>query len=427
MSEVPAFLMRIAWHNKPGRFLRLPVSAFFVLSFIVGASVSYAQDGAKLFKQNCASCHRVDEKKLTGPGLKGVFSRVPSEEWMYKWIKNSPKVIQSGDAYANKIFEEYNKTPMTPQEHLQDADIAAILAYIKNPPVVQKPAPTTIGATAETKDDNSTLIWLAVIAVILLIVIGVLLTVKTSLKNIVNEKHGLPPVPDQTMWESATNWMATHKFHTAMLIFLVFVYGCVKAWYVLIDVAVYQGYAPEQPIKFSHKIHAGENQISCHYCHHSAEKGKTAGIPSVNVCMNCHRGIPEGKQTGGKEIAKIYEAAGWNTETQKYDKPQKPIKWVRVHNLPDFTYFNHSQHVVVGKQECKTCHGKVDEMDVLKQESPLTMMWCINCHRETKVSMEGNAYYDKLHKNLSDKYKDQGLTSFTVDKIGGLECAKCHY
>ena len=144
--------------------------------------------------------------------------------------------------------------------------------------------------------------------------------------------------------------------------------------------------------------------------------------------MNCHKGIQTGPQYQGKEIGKIYEAAGFDPKTLAYDdSKQNPLKWIKVHNLPDHVYFNHSQHVVVGKIDCATCHGNLKEMTVAEQKAPLTMKWCIDCHRKTEVVMEGNAYYDRLHKALKEKYAGQYDVKFTVDKIGGLECAKCHY
>jgi hypothetical protein len=141
--------------------------------------------------------------------------------------------------------------------------------------------------------------------------------------------------------------------------------------------------------------------------------------------MNCHKGIKEGTLTGTTEISKIYAALDYNPETQTYGPNPKPIKWTRVHNLPDFAYFNHSQHVKVGGVMCQTCHGPVEEMTVAKQFAPLTMSWCINCHRETEVKMAGNHYYDKYHKYLSNKYGADA--KITVEKIGGTECGRCHY
>ena len=151
------------------------------------------------------------------------------------------------------------------------------------------------------------------------------------------------------------------------------------------SIGISQGYQPDQPIAYSHKLHAGEMQISCIYCHSGAERGKTAGIPSANVCMNCHKFVRKGPTTGTAEIAKIYKALDYDPDKGTYGPNQKPIQWVRVHNLPDFAYFNHSQHFVVGKIACQTCHGQVqDSMTVAMQYSPLTMQWCINCHRDDK-------------------------------------------
>ena len=125
--------------------------------------------------------------------------------------------------------------------------------------------------------------------------------------------------------------------------------------------------------------------------------------------MNCHSSI----KTESDEIQKIYAAVENN----------EPIQWVRIHNLPDLAYFNHQQHVSVGNIECQTCHGPIEEMDVVYQYAPLTMGWCINCHRDTDVSAKGNAYYD----NLVELHEAKSKEPMKVEDIGGLECAKCHY
>jgi hypothetical protein len=209
----------------------------------------------------------------------------------------------------------------------------------------------------------------------------------------------------------------------------------------MMQVGIDQGYAPVQPIHYSHKIHAGDNKIECKYCHSSARTSKHSGIPSLNVCMNCHKSIyeytgnPEGPSaedlangytnefyTG--EIKKLYKAVGWDEENQSYTGETQPVEWVRIHNLPDFAYFNHSQHVSVAGIECQTCHGPVEEMEVMYQHAPLTMGWCINCHRETNVKVEGNEYYEAIHEELSKKY---GVEELTAAMMGGLECGKCHY
>ena len=193
---------------------------------------------------------------------------------------------------------------------------------------------------------------------------------------------------------------------TSFLFTIVFVRSCIDGLY---TVGIQQNYQPTQPIAFSHKIHAGQFEIDCNYCHTGVRNSKSANIPSVNICMNCHNSI----NTEKPEIQKILTA---------YEE-KKPIEWIRVHNLPDLSYFNHSQHVEVGGIECETCHGPIKEMDVVYQYAELTMGWCVNCHRETELNSKGNEYYDKLvalhGKNSKNPLK--------VQDIGGLECSKCHY
>ena len=194
------------------------------------------------------------------------------------------------------------------------------------------------------------------------------------------------------------------------------------------EVGVQQGYAPTQPINFSHKIHAGQYEMDCKYCHSTVEKSKSASIPSLNTCMNCHKYVKASEKYNGKtspEIQKIYNAIGYDGDNMEYIEgyEQKPIEWVRIHNLPDLSYFNHSQHVVVGKVECQTCHGPIQEMDKVYQFSNLQMGWCIDCHRERGIDSENNDYYEEAHKNMLAEGKDY----ITVAENGGLECSKCHY
>ena len=400
----------------------ISILLFSILIFFSG-SIS-AQDGEKLFKGNCASCHKID-KRLIGPALVGVEDRWESQENLYAWIKNSQDYLKknSDDSYASDLFAEY-KTVMTAMP-LSDLEIASVLEYVKNPPVKEGEVIEVIAAPAQGND--YTVYWLIGLLVIVIIIIKVLLDVKSSLRQVKGGVTG-EVVKEIGVLSQLITWLGSHKRTTVGIILFLVICGTVNAWFGAKKIGVYAGYAPTQPIKFSHKIHAGENEIDCGYCHGSAYKGKSAGIPSVNVCMNCHEGISEGKVWGTEEISKIYAAAGFDPETQAYTKEPKPIEWVRIHNLPDFAYFNHSQHVVVGKQKCQTCHGEVETFDYpMKQHSDLTMGWCIDCHRETKVAMKGNAYYDKIHEELKEKYKDKPIKDFTVEHIGGLECAKCHY
>jgi mono/diheme cytochrome c family protein len=385
--------------------------------------------GEKLFKNNCAQCHKVTDQKLVGPGLKGVAARVPqpAEEWLIKWIKNSQTLVKAGDAYAVKIFDEYNKSVM-PSQALSDDEIKSVLAYIANPPVDTKAAATVPAAdnSAPTKTDSTTVLYfLFGLILLFLILISVLGGVRNSLQRLVNQKEGLPePVP--VSYDSAyfKNWARTNKKLVALGLIVIVSYGAKAAWYGMMGIGVYEGYAPEQPIFFSHKIHAGQNAINCVYCHSGVEKSKISNVPSANVCMNCHKGIQEGAVTGKKEIAKIYAALDYDPAKDTYGPNPKPIKWVKVHQLPEHAYFNHAQHVTVGKQECATCHGPVAEMDTLRQFTPLTMGWCIDCHRKTEVKMEGNPYYNKLHEELKKTY---GKKPITVSMMGGIECGKCHY
>lgn len=403
------------------------IATFLIL--ITGKS--YSQDvaaGEKLFKINCAACHKITDQKLVGPGLKGVASRVPqpAEAWLIKWIKNSQALVKSGDAYAVKIFTEYNKSVM-PSQALSDDEIKSVLAYIANPPADAKgPDKKTDTTSAPAQTDNSTQIYFLIGLIILfLILISVLGGVRNSLQRLVNQKEGLPePVPVNYNTAYFKNWARNNKKLVAVSIIVIIGYLGKISWYGMMGIGVYEGYAPEQPIFFSHKIHAGQNGINCVYCHSGVEKSKISNVPSANVCMNCHKGIQEGTITGKTEIAKIYEALDYNPQKDTYGPNPKPIKWVKVHQLPEHAYFNHSQHVTVGKQECTTCHGPVAEMDTLRQFTPLTMGWCIDCHRKTEVKMEGNPYYTKLHEELKKTY---GKKPITVSMMGGIECGKCHY
>lgn len=385
--------------------------------------------GEKLFKNNCAQCHKVTDQKLVGPGLKGVADRVPkpAEAWLIKWIKNSQSLVKAGDAYAVKIFEEYNKSVM-PSQAVTDDEIKSILAYIANPPADPKAAATTTATSdgATTKTDSSTVLYFLLGLILLfLILISVLNGVKNSLQRLVNNKEGIPE-PVQVSYDTAyfKNWARTNKKIVALGLIVVVSYGAKAAWNGMMGIGIYEGYAPEQPINFSHKIHAGQNAINCVYCHSGVEKSKISNVPSANVCMNCHKAIQEGPVAGKKEIAKIYAALDYDPAKDTYGPNPKPIKWIKVHQLPEHAYFNHAQHVTVGKQECTTCHGPIAEMDTVRQFTPLTMGWCIDCHRKTEVKMEGNPYYNKLHEELKKTY---GKKPITVSMMGGIECGKCHY
>lgn len=426
-------------NNQVGQIsIKALIALFF--SVLICSNILNAQDGEKLFKQNCAVCHSAHTDQMsTGPGLKGVFDRVPKGDWITKWIINNEKLIKSGDAYATKIYAQYGKAAMTVFEgQLNEKDVDAILNYIKTPPVVVSAASgNTTADTSEPSEKTNGIDPLFLILgfiVVLIILLSSLRSVRTSLQNSNNRSEGIEEIPEQTFWKEVKAWLSGHRRLVGVFVIIISFIGMKSCWDACYNIGVYydyktqKGYKPEQPIKFSHKLHAGENEIACQYCHSSVEKSRHAGIPSVNICMNCHKAIQKGPQYGEKEIAKIYAANGFDPKTATYDNNiQNPLKWIKVHNLPDHVYFNHSQHVVVGKIECTTCHGNLKEMTVAEQKAPLTMKWCIECHRKTEVVMEGNAYYDRLHKALKEKYAGVQDVKFTVEKIGGLECGKCHY
>jgi mono/diheme cytochrome c family protein len=418
--------------NKPRKHI-LAFFSFLFLLFIFSSNPLSAADGEKIFKQNCAVCHSMGSNKITGPGLAGVMTRVPNEDWLHKWIKNNKAMITAGDAYAVKIFNENNKADMTVfASTLSDQDITDVIKYIKEykPPVDVAVTTPGAGQAAPSGPGVNPLAILIGIIAFLIIIIAVLRGVRYSLKNLQNEKQGLPEEEAVGPGKELVDWIYAHKRTTTVIILIIVSALMTSGWYALKDIDVKTGYHPEQPIAFSHKIHAGDNGINCQYCHSGVERSKTAGIPSVNVCMNCHKGISKGPTTGTAEIAKIYDAAGWDPDKGDYTKPSHPIKWVKVHNLQDFVFFSHQQHVKVGKQDCANCHGDLKTMTTAEQVSPLTMGWCVDCHRKTEVpGMKDNPYYESLHKKLAAKFKDLPKEEqvITVAKMGGIECGKCHY
>lgn len=387
--------------------------------------------GRELFNTLCAVCHKLDSESI-GPPLRGVTER-RDKEWLHAWIKNSQELIQSGDEYAVAIYEEYNQTAMPPFPQLSDADIDNILAYVSQP----KAEPQTAQTGAEASGTGggggvSTNIVLGILVFVLLMLLVVLFLVNKTLRRFAT-LSGVE-LPEKPKRKPIYKSFVENQFLVLVsTVFLVLV-GAYMAFGYLMQVGVDQGYQPIQPIHFSHKIHAGDNQIDCQFCHSSARVSKVSGIPSLNVCMNCHITISEvapetataeySKEFYDKEIQKLYHATGWDPAEQEYTGEPEPVKWVRIHNLPDFAYFNHSQHVEVGGISCQTCHGPVETMEVMYQNAPLTMGWCINCHRETNVKTAGNEYYEKIHEQLSIKYEVEELT---VAQLGGIECAKCHY
>ncbi len=404
---------------------------------LICSTFLYAQQGdpvkgKTLFNANCASCHSLD-KRMTGPALRGVGDKY-DKEWIYNWVHNSSAVVKSGDAQAVAIFTEYKGSVMTAFPQLTNEDIDNVIAYTMQPkeePAVAANGSLPGGEPAPSGASNQLILAIGVF--VLLVLVIVLILVNRTLRNIAKAKGVEIPEKEKRLplWKA----FAQNQFLVLVTAIFLLLASAYYAYGYLMQIGVDQGYMPIQPIHFSHKIHAGANKIDCQYCHSSARVSKTSGIPSLNVCMNCHKYIGEYKgeedlQNGytkafyDNEIQKLYKAVGWDAATQNYTNKAEPVKWVRIHNLPDFAYFNHAQHVTVAGVACQTCHGPVEEMEIVYQHAPLTMGWCVTCHRETNIQIEGNAYYEKIHAELSKKY---GVEKLTAAQMGGLECGKCHY
>ena len=439
------------------------ISLFSQTDGYVGDAVS----GEKLWvSNNCGSCHQV-YKKAVGPALKGVQDR-HSVEWIIKWVQNNEALRKSGDAEALAIYEEYAGAAMNLFPNLTAPNIIDILAYIESVP--DPATAVAAGPTAQgpAEEDNTTVFFLLTLVVIFAIIYLLLGKVKKSLLRSVIEKEAgseesfapkgiakyLP-----SSWASMNPVILSLSVTTIIGLFgFSFLY-----WFGMNKIGVQQGYAPTQPIAYSHALHAGELKIDCKYCHHSAVKSKHAGIPSLNVCMNCHKVVHEGKESGTEEIAKIHEHVGYNKDKQVYNKDEngnrieKPMVWNKAHNLPDHVFFSHQQHVHenTANIDCRQCHGPVEtytlgrvssteeinayaetdegiEKGIVKLTRPiLTMGWCIECHNKKEIDLTSTGYYEEIHERLKNRpdamseiFKDKKVTA---KELGGWECAKCHY
>lgn len=446
----------IIWGNFK---LKQMASALLIVLF----SVSFAQEaevngdpakGESLYNANCAACHALD-KRMVGPALGGILERLQQEQglgrdWLHSWIKDNAALRESGDEYAIKVYEEYNQIAMMPFPQLSEQDIDDILAYTSKPSAEEeeKVEDAAVAAAVDKKEDSdgaSTGVILIGFAVISVLLIWILFRVNYLYK--LTAEEAIFGEAEAELFSLKKSFEKYSKFaYSLMGVLSLFVLYAL--WNIMLAVGVDKGYQPEQPIYFSHKIHAGEQGIDCQMCHTSAKYGKVSGIPTTNVCMNCHYQIQEykgeyieegkSKDFYTKEIQKIYVSAGFNPQDLTYNEDSKPIEWTRIHNMPDFVYFNHAQHVVAGEQAikdaknveqvCFACHGRVDQMDEVRMEKDFTMGWCIECHRATEVDMNNEynkEYYAQLHEKLKKEYGKQA--TITVDAIGGLECGKCHY
>lgn len=435
--------------------------------------------GKSLFRSQCGVCHSTDmATDATGPALGGVQERWADypEEDLYRWIRNSQAMIAEGHPKATELWEQWQPTVMTSFLNLTDQEIANMLGYIQgvyDGSYGPKPAVTSGGGVAVEEKPDNTLLFI-VLAVVLGVLAVILARIISNLNYMLKVKEGEDPGRRKSLIE-----ILTSKGVVAFVIFALVVLGGYTTVNNAISLGRQQGYQPDQPIKFSHATHAGLHKIDCQYCHDGARRSKHSVIPATNTCMNCHRSIKVGSTYGTAEITKIYASIGYDPSTDSYlnnyenlpqdsiarvykkwiadtyvqqnqaapepgfvdnqwedivssltnenkKKVQGPIEWLRIHNLPDHAYFNHAQHVSVGQVECQTCHGPVEEMEVVQQYAPLSMGWCINCHRQTEVQFENNEYY-KAYSNYHEEIANGQRTKVTVEEIGGLECQKCHY
>ncbi|TSJ42792.1 c-type cytochrome [Mucilaginibacter corticis] len=410
----------------------LLLACFTVWGISAKAQGDAAKGEATFKSAGCTGCHKIDTR-MTGPALGPTLASETDDKWIASWVHDSQALVKAGDKKAVKIFTDFGQSVMPSFPSLSDGDVADIVAYVradwkKIQDDKAKAAPAG-GAVAEDKGPSDLVVYALIgVIVIALIIILVLNRVTATLERLLGSKRLLPEeavVAEGAAVEADKYALVKRILKNKKLVFFIIFCGTIAmgswTWVALWNTNVHQGYQPVQPIKFPHDLHAGVMQIQCQYCHSGAFKSKNASIPSLNVCMNCHKVV----KTESPEIHKIYDALGYDPATQKYDSLKaRPIQWIRIHNLPDFAYFNHSQHVKVGGIKCQQCHGPVETMKEVYQYSPLTMKWCIQCHKRTDINMKGNAYYENMIA-VHDLIK-KGV-KVTPAQLGGIECGKCHY
>jgi len=449
------------------KLIKFSVKTTLTLVLAFTAFSSFSQEGEKLFKANCASCHN-PVKNATGPKMQGVLQKwtdAGEEELIYQWVSNPSKLYNSGKSKMAKAIWDWSPTAMTPQGHLSREEVESIFTYVDNyaPPVASVGAGGLATGNDKSNEADSSDYWWWIISFILVFVLFAILGVRRELSAAVAAKEGKEIDPKSTFATNAQQWFLRNWFVTMLLVVGIALFSGVELFGRAYQLGVYEDYMPSQPVAYSHKLHAGKMGIECKYCHHSAEKSKHAGIPSVNVCMNCHAIVHEGPEYGTEEIDKLHKAAGYNKNKQAYnldefgDRIEKPIVWNKAHNLPDHVYFSHAQHVHsnTANIDCRQCHGPVQtytlgrvstidevnayaatddgmERGLIQLTKPLlTMGWCIECHNKKEIDLTSSGYYEEIHKRIKLRadvnnkiFEDDKVT---VKELGGWECAKCHY
>lgn len=426
------------------------------LLFLTGAFNAQAQ-GDALFKAKCATCHQVF-KDGTGPKLYEVRQKWSdggaADGSIIQWVNNWNNAA-AADPYAQTV-STWSETAMSTFPDLTEEQITSIFDWVDAQEEVSATAAAGPGAGADVVEEESSLGWVWIIlAIVFVVVILAVGGVRRQLKSASAEADGEEFDEDMSYADELKQFAWTNRKFVAIGT-VVAVLGVVVTLFLgLYSIGIVEEYQPSQPIAFPHSVHAGTNGIDCKYCHNSVTKSRTAGLPTVNVCMNCHKQVTGSTPEQAEQIQKIYDAAGFDPAGGgKYTGETKEIVWNKVHVLPDHVYFNHSQHVEVGGIDCKQCHGDmttmtetakvrtVEELNAVEgniklTKKTLTMGWCIECHKEKEVSngsldTKKDGYYDEIHKRLMDgdkelygKYLEDGKVS--VMELGGWECAKCHY
>jgi cytochrome c2 len=439
--------------------------------------------GKELYiSKGCATCHDVNFKtQIVGPILTGTLERWDNIEDLYQWIRDPQVLLDAGHPYATQLFEDFNRIPMPAAPGITDEEIEAILFFIANPPAeevvvvlgsqnpyLELDVPDPGVVRAKESFFTSTVFY---------IIILVLLFAVASWLAVLVARIRVKAYRDEFGEELGVSPLAILFTNRTVIKFAVFGFLVFGTYYTTvrgINLGRQQNYEPDQPIIYSHKVHAGDHKIDCQFCHSTADKSKQATIPAASTCMKCHNAIKTGSLYGTQELAKIFVSMGFNPMNNQYipdydnlsideikaiftnwikaendndssiaedqwanivrsltnaAKPdvRGPIPWIRVHNMPEHVYFNHAQHVAIGKIDCQSCHGPVEEMEVVRQYAPLSMGWCVSCHRQTEVKFQENNYYQHYFANLHEELKKGSRQSVTVNDIGGLDCQKCHY